>query len=342
MKEAVMRFRAVALAVIAAAFVATAAPAQTYPEIRLRQNNITPATVGSAKATLFFAEELSKRSGGKITIENLWSGAGGAPAELLKLVGGGALDIGAFPGSYFPAQMPFLASFSALPLVLPTSPKAQAIANALWEKVPAFQAEARTNKLYPLFFQVLNEYHLLCTQPVRTLADLRNKKIRSQGEYFPLAVRAIDAVPVTVLPGEFYEALQRGTVDCMLLPWDLLAANRLHEVAKFGSDISFGTLVGHGVFYNADKWNSFSPDVKKLFADIAKEAQVLDLQAIAESEGKAVETMKAGGMQLIEFQDKAAFRSKMPDFLAVWQKRMDEAGKGADAAKTVEIWRSMM
>jgi hypothetical protein len=32
----------------------------------------------------------------------------------------------------------------------------------------------------------------------------------------------------------------------------------------------------------------------------------------------------------------------MPDFLAAWQKRMQEAGKGADAAKVVEVWKSAM
>lgn len=337
-----MKYRAFTLALLGAIFTAGAAFAQTYPEIKLKQGQLTPATIGSAVAVKFFADEVAKRSGGKITTELLWAGAGGAPAEMLKLVGGGALDAGAFPGSYFPAQMPFLASFSALPLVLPTSAKAQQIANALWEKVPAFQEEAKTNKLYPLFFQVLNEYHLLCTQPVRTLADLKNKKIRSQGEYIPLALRAIDAVPVTVLPGEFYEAMQRGTVDCMLLPWDLIAANKLHEVAKYGSDISFGTLVGNAVFYSADRWNGFPPEVKKLFTDVAKEAQVVDLKSIGEAESKALELMKAGGMQMVEFQDKAAFKAKMPDFLASWQKRMEEAGKGAEAAKTVEIWKSLM
>jgi TRAP-type C4-dicarboxylate transport system substrate-binding protein len=337
-----MKYHGLILA--AAVVVLAAAPTfgQSYSELKLREGNVTPATAAPAFAEKWFADEVSKRSGGKIKIENFWSGAAGAPGEMLKLVSGGALDMGAFPGSWFPAQMPFLASFSALPVVLPNAAKAQTIGTTLWTKIPALREEAKANKLYPLFFQVLNEYRLLCKSPIRTMADLRNKKIRSQGEYMPLALRALDAVPVTVLPGEFYEAMQRGRLDCMLLPWDLLAVNRLYEVAKYGSDLSFGSLVADAVFINADKWNSLSPEVKKLLTETAKEAQAYDLKAVTDLEAKALETMKAKGMQLVEFQDKAAFKAKMPDFLAVWQKRMEKDGKGVDAAKVVEVWKSAM
>lgn len=337
-----MTCQRLALALAASVLIAGAASAQTYPELKLRQNNITPATAAPAIGAAWYADEIAKRSGGKIKIENFWSGAAGAPAEMLKLVSGGALDIGAFPGSYFPAQMPFLASFSALPIVSPSPQKAQDIANALWQRVPALQDEAKANKIWPIFFQVLNEYRLLCTSPIRTMADLHNKKIRSQGEYIPLAVRALGAVPVTVLPGEFYEALQRRTVDCMLLPWDLLHVNKLHEVAKFGSTLSFGSLVSHGVFVNLDKWNAFPADVKKLLTDTAVEAQAFDVKTVTGLEAKALEAMKAQGLQVVEFQETAAFKAKMPDFLTVWQKRMEEAGKGADAAKVVQIWKSTM
>lgn len=320
---------------------AGSAVAQDYPEMKLRENNLVPAAAGPALANVFFGEEIAKRSDGKIEIENFWSGAAGAAAEQLKLVGAGALDIAVFPGSYYPAQMPFLGAMSALPIVMPNPEKAQAIANALWEKVPAFQEEAKTNNIWPVIFKPLNEYHLLCTSPIRSLADLANKKIRSQGEYIPLAVKAVGAVPVTVLPGEFYEALQRGTVDCMLLPWDLLNANRLYEVAKYGSTISFGTVIADGTFFNLDKWDSFSDDVKKLMTDTGKDAEAYSLTANKELEKKALDNMKSEGVEIIEFPDQEAFEAKLPDFLGIWEERMAEAGKGDAAKQTVEVWKSV-
>ena len=336
-----MKYQGLAMTMLGVALAASTAFAQDYPEIKLRENNLTAATAGPALANVWFADEIAKRSGGKITIENFWSGAAGAAAEQLKLVGAGALDIASFPGSYFPAQMPFIGAMSALPIVMPNAAKAQEIATALWEKVPAYQEEAKANNVWSLFFKPLNEYHLLCTSPIRSLKDLENKKIRSQGEYIPLAVKAVGAVPVTVLPGEFYEALQRGTVDCMLLPWDLLNANRLYEVAKYGSTISFGTVISDGMFFNLDKWNSLPDDVKTLMMDTAVDAQAYGLDAIAKLETAALDNMKKEGVEIIEFPDQEAFKAKLPDFLALWQQRMVDAGKGDAAAEAVKIWKSM-
>jgi TRAP-type transport system periplasmic protein len=337
-----MKYLRLAVLLIGAATMVDSASAQSYPEIKIRQNNLIPAAAGLSQTVKWYAGEIKKRSGDKITIENFWSGAAGAPSEMLKLVGGGALDAGTFSASYFPAQLPFLASMSALPLSLPNAKKAQVIANALWTKVPAFQEEAKANKIWPVFFQVLNQYHLLCTSPVKTLADLKNKKIRSQGEYIPLALRAIGAVPVTVLPGEFYEAMQRGTIDCMLLPWDLMNTFKLYEVAKYGSSLSFGALVANGEFYNLAKWNSFPGNVKQLFQKTAADAQVFDLNQLASLEKNALDNMKKNGVKIVPFEEEAAFKAKMPNFLDLWLERMKKLGKGEAAAKAVEIWRSAL
>lgn len=337
-----MKYLRLVFVLLGATMMIGSASAQSYPEIKIRQNNLIPAAAGLSQTVKWYSNEIKKRSGGKITIENFWSGAAGAPSEMLKLVSGGALDAGTFAASYFPAQLPFLASMSALPLSLPNAKKAQEIANALWTKVPAFQEEAKANKIWPVFFQVLNQYHLLCTSPVKTLADLKDKKIRSQGEYIPLALRAIGAVPVTVLPGEFYEAMQRGTIDCMLLPWDLMNTFKLYEVAKYGSTLSFGALVANGEFYNLAKWNSFPDNVKQLFRKTAVNAQAFDLNQLANLEKNALANMKKHGVQIIHFKDEAAFKAKMPNFLDLWQKRMQKLGKGEAAAKAVKLWRSAL
>jgi TRAP-type C4-dicarboxylate transport system substrate-binding protein len=337
-----MNYRRLAIAMAGVALAASTALAQDYPEIKLRNNNLTAATAGPALATVWFSDEVAKRSGGKITIENFWSGAAGAPTEQLKLVGAGALDAGNFPGSYFPAQMPLIGAISALPIVMPNAARAQEIATALWEKVPAYQEEAKANNIWSIFFKPLNDYHLLCTTPIRTLKDLEGKKIRSQGEYIPLAVKAVGAVPVTVLPGEFYEALQRGTVDCMLLPWDLLNANKLHEVAKFGSMISFGSVISDGFFVNLDKWNSLPDNVKQLLTETGVDAQAYGLEAIAKLQEDAVANMKAKGVEFIEFPEQKEFEAKLPDFFEIWRQRMVEAGKGDAAAEAIKLWKSML
>lgn len=319
---------------------ATGALAQDYPELKLRFGHFAPPSASHAQVDAWFAEELSKRTDGKITQEIYWSGAVGQANELLDLVGQGAVDISAVPASYFPALIPLLAAPSALPLALKSPQNAQDVMLKLWEEVPELREEAVSRNVLPLMFHALNNYHLLCTKPVRSLDDLKGLKIRSQGEYIPLALNAIGAVPVTVLPAEFYESLQRGNVDCMLLPWDLMIAFKLEEVAKHGSTIDFGALISNPQWYNLDRYNGFPQEVRDLLGEIATEAHVVDLEKLAASEQAAIEKMKAAGVEIVEFADQQKFEEALPDFLDVWKEKMAAAGKADVAARVVEVWRA--
>jgi len=315
--------------------------AQQYPKMELKFGHFAPPTTSHGQVDQWFADEVAKRSNGQVSIRIFWAGAIGKPAELLNMVGRGAVDIAAVPASYFPAQLPLLAAPSALPLALPSPQKAQRIVYDLWESTPAMQNEARKSNVWPLLFHTLNVYHLLCTKPIRTLEDMKGKKIRSQGEYFPKAWAAVGAVPVNVLPGEFYESLQRGNVDCMVLPWDLMVAFKLQEVAKYGSTINLGALISNPQWYNLKKWEQLPSSVRDLLVQVAKDALSVDLAKAEEAERNALAAMKAASVEMIAFQDQAKFEAAMPDFLAEWVATMKKIDKGAEAETMAKRWREL-
>lgn len=319
----------------------SSASAQQYPKTELTFGHFTPATTGHAQVDQWFADEVAKRSNNQVTIKFFWAGAIGKPTELLGLVGKGAVDIAAVPASYFPAQLPLLAAPSALPLALPTAAKAQQIMYGLWESVPALQEEAKKANVWPMVFHTLGQYHMLCTSPVRSIADLKGKKIRSQGEYLPKLLNAVGAVPVNVLVGEFYESLQRGSVDCMVLPWDLMVAFKLHEVAKYGSTINLGALISNPQWYNLTKWQKLPPNVRELLTKVADEARAVDLAKATELEAAARQTLQKAGVEMIPFPDQAKFDASMPDFLGEWVTNMEKIGKGVEAAQIAKRWREL-
>ncbi|TAK82491.1 MAG: hypothetical protein EPO20_20690 [Betaproteobacteria bacterium] len=332
---------ACATAVIMASGAAFPTFGQENSKIELRFGHFAPATTAHGQVDQWFADEVARRSKGQVTIRIYWAGAIGKPNELLNLVSRGAVDIAAVPASYFPAQLPLLAAPSALPLALPSPEKAQKIVYDLWESTPAMQEEAKKANVWPLLFHTLNTYHLLCSKPVRTLADLKDKKIRSQGEYIPKMLVAVGAVPVNVLPGEFYESLQRGSVDCMVLPWDLMVAFKLQEVAKFGSTINLGALISNPQWYNLKKWEQLPASVRDLLVQVAKEGRAVDLAKAQESERNALSVMKSAGVEMISFQDQAKFEALMPDFIGEWVAAMQKIGKGSEAEAMAKRWKAL-
>ncbi len=159
-----------------AAYMASAS-AQNYPSVTLRMGHTVPKTAPVAQSDDLFAQDVAKRSGNKVNIQIFWAGSAGAPAELLDLLSAGSIDMAAITPSYYPAKLPLLGALNALPLGMPTVPSIQTIWTTLWNEMPALQEEAKANNIYPQWEHVFNEYHLLCTSPIKTLDDLKGKKI---------------------------------------------------------------------------------------------------------------------------------------------------------------------
>lgn len=310
-------------------------------EMELRYANFLPATLVQSKIDQWFVDELAKRSNGKIKMRIFWAESLGKAREILRMVSQGGVEAGGTAPGYFPAQIPFIAAPNSLPLSIDNRRQAQVIMHTLWNEIPGMQEEARQNGFYPLFWHALDPYYLVCRTPIRTLADLEGKKLRSWGEDIPRAIKAAGAVPVTVFPAELYESLQRGVLDCAVYPLEAAVSIKLPEVAKYVTLMNFGAISGWPQFYNLNFWQNLPEDTKKLFKEVAEDAKKLELKWMEEADAKAREAMKAAGVEFIDFPDQKKFESRTPDFLQDWVAKMEKAGKGADAAKMAKRWREL-
>lgn len=307
----------------------------------IRFANFLPATLPQIQMDQWFADELAKRSGGSVKMRIFAAGALGKPTELLKLVAEGGVDAAATAPGYFPAQMPFLAATNSLPLAYKDAEQSSKIIHTLYNEIPALKDEMRQNNVHPLFWHVIDPYYLVCRTPVRSLADLKGKRVRSWGEDVPRLFKAVDAVPISLLPAELYEALQRGTIDCA--PYSLATAVslKLHEVAKYVTFMSIGSPGGWPQFYNLKVWESWTPESKKLFMEVAEDTKKRELEQLAKADKEAREVMKAAGVEFIEFPEQAKLEAQAPDFIGEWVRKMEGLGKGAEATKMAQRWKEL-
>src|SRR4030095_1137352 len=117
--------------------------ANAQQELDLRFADFLPATLPQMQVDQWFADELARRSNGKIKIKIFFGSALGKPTELLKLVSEGGVQIAATSPSYFPAQLPLPAPTNSLPLAYRDAPQAQRIIHTLYAETPALQEEMR-------------------------------------------------------------------------------------------------------------------------------------------------------------------------------------------------------
>jgi TRAP-type C4-dicarboxylate transport system substrate-binding protein len=325
---------------IALLCIAGSAVAQQYPKMTLRFAHFVPATLPGATVDQWFADELAKRTGGQITMQIFWAESMGKSMELLKMASQGGVDIAATAAGYFPSQIPMLAA-ATIPFAK-SAKQAKTVWTKLYNETPALQDEARRAGVVPLLWHPIPTYHLIGRAPVRTLDDLKGKRVRSFGEEFPRLLRAVGATPVTVLPGEWYESIQRGSIDYMLHSWDTLATFKIYEVAKQASLINLGALISWPQWWNLKKWESLPPDVKALLVDLVHEADALEIARLHAAEEKAIETMKASGVQFTPFPDQDKLDKLTPDYLAEWAAKLETLGEGAQARAMLARWQELL
>ena len=321
-------------------FGASAGFAQDYPEMSLRYSSNIPEVVNTSKVDTYFSSEIEKRSGGKIKIRHFWANTLGGEAEMVDLVGSGAVDLGLIvTGNQF-SRMPFTAVTNALPFTYTDGPKLNRLTADIFTTNETIKAELAAANMHPLLYRYLPDYRVYCTKPIKTAADFRNVKVRSYGSFVPVMFEAIGAVPVNIPPVDMIQAMQSGAMDCTYMFNSAVKAFKIDQVAKFGTDLSFGVISAHTLFISKTKWEGWPENVRTLFEEVAADAEQFGNELIAGDEAKAEEGLTEAGMEIVPFEEADALRAMVPDMLDIWAQKMDEMGKGAEAKELAAYIRA--
>lgn len=313
---------------------------EEYPTLNLQFAHYISENTLHGDLFKWWASEINSRSNGNITIRTFFSETLGKATELLELASAGAVNFTAPTPGYYGAKLPLL-NVGLLPLVLSTSDEVHAVMNAIAD-TDGIKAEHERNGVTPLFWTSLPTYHVLCNTPIRTIADFRNKKMRSYGEYVPHIWSTLDAVGVNILLPEIYEGLHRGNIDCAFLPDDVSYTYALYEVADYYITADFGTILSWPIYVNTAQWNSWPENVRSLILEVSREAAERDRMEVPQFSEEAAGSLIANGMERIEFEEQAELDELLPDFLEMWVGRMRSQNLGSEAEEIAQVVREVL
>ena len=129
---------------------------------------------------------------------------------------------------------------------------------------PSCLEELRKQNSVVLAGWTSSAYVLTCREPLRTLADLKGKRVRATGGNADM-LKLAGMVPIGATLVEAVGLLQRGGLDCQHGIIDWLRTFGYADVAKYVMDYPLG-LSGPalGILMNRDAWNAFTPEQKKV------------------------------------------------------------------------------
>ena len=297
--------------------------------IVLKKADVQPLNNSRARLSKAWAEEVEKRTQGRVKIEYFPAQSLLKAREMFEGVRTGVADIGIWVQAYTPSVSPISALWT-LPGISPQFRPAIRAANELIMKgdFAYFREELRKLGVEPLYAWGVSDQEMISTKPIAGLAALKGLKTRVIGREWPQLISEFDGTPVAMPWAEVYEALSRGTIDANVGFVTANRASKLYEVAKHHTQIKLGAPAGPLAIINKRTWDGLPKDVQQAMRE-ASQAYADQLADIYEKEYQDdVNEMKANGVRFYEWSsgDRAKLQVAMESLWESWAKKMDDKG----------------
>jgi tripartite ATP-independent transporter DctP family solute receptor len=259
-----------------------------------------------------FADNVTKKSGGQLTIRVFPSEQLGKEADLVQQVKSGALDLSA-------PSMPVLSAMVPA-FEMPSAP-------FLWRDWKEAETVIRGPAMEPLWAELRDKHAVVpltkvwywgwrnftfASREVRKPEDMQGLKIRvPESPIWVEMVRGFGAAPTPIPFGEVYTALQQKTVDGQENPIPTIFSRKFFEVQGVLT-MSRHMLQNNTIIMNRASLEKLKPELQKLLLDEAAAASAKNTQQQQAREVSMLEEIrKSGRIKIIDDPDRDAFAARM-------------------------------
>jgi TRAP-type C4-dicarboxylate transport system substrate-binding protein len=235
-------------------------------QTKLNYSIFFPAPAPQTKVATEWAQEIEKRTGGKVQITMFPGGTLTPAPQCYDGVVKGLSDIGMSVFAYTRGKFPLIEVID-LPLGVKSGLAATKLINDFYNKFKPKELE----EVKVMYLHAHGPGLLHTKKAVNKLEDLKGMKIRCTGLAAKI-VQSLGGTPVAMGMGETYDSLSRGVVEGSMAPYEALKTWKWGEVVKFTTE-NFGSSYSTGFFVvmNKDKWNSLPSDIQKIIEKVNEE-----------------------------------------------------------------------
>lgn len=204
------------------------------------------------------------------------------------------------------------------------------VANAferLNETVPAIRQNWEGLNMIPLSSYITDTYHIWSNFPVRTLDDLRNRKISAPGTSANW-LQGTGATPVDGALTTYYTDIQTGVSEGALSFFVGILPTRVYEVAKYVTKCDVGAMYVGGIAVNRQRFGRYPEPVRNALVaagKVATQKHIEDVSArVAASEAEMVQ--KGAIVTTLAAAERERWIRGLPNIARTW---VDSSGPAA-------------
>lgn len=298
-----------------------------------------------------FMPEVDKRlaAGGKYKIQ--WKEAFGGQLykanATLTSVEQGITDIGWVFSYLEPSKMPLMQLAAHTPFTTSDPRIVLGAMTEMIEKVPSFKNEWDKYNLVFLGATGSDTYDIYTKFPVKSLDDLKGKKISAPG-ILGQWLRGVGATAVDGALTTYYTDIQTGVSEGVVsLATGILPA-KVYEVAPYITKVNMGVVFSGGVAINKDTWSKLPAEVQTAMREAGAEYSKRHGEDLVTRHDTAIKLMiERGANQTppvsvtpLSQAERAKWIAQTPDLAGEWVK--NNTARGVAAKPLLEQYMSLV
>lgn len=303
------------------------------PSLTLRIAETFPPTGFVPEQEKAWAENVTKKTGGKVKFQFFWSDSLFKQADGATNLKAGVADFARVASTYDPAK-------TQLWMTLDMPFNAKDYWCGMSASVRVEQEEPNLKKTFeelgfmPVVGYSSGHFQFLSKNPMEKVSDFANKRIRSYGGARIKMYEKLGISPIFMPYSQIYEAVERGVVDGAEATILLTQSFKHYEVAKYMTITNSGFVAASPLSVSLKRWNTFPESLKAIFREAAIEHDQAWARGMMEQEGVQLKEFQAKhGLKVIELTDadKAAMDKAGKEAQEGWLAEMDQKGVPARA-----------
>jgi tripartite ATP-independent transporter DctP family solute receptor len=295
-----MKFKALAVTVL---FVLAAAGGAWAAEYTLKLGHLGNEDHSWHKASLKFAEEIEKLSGGRVVCQVFPNEQLGNELDTIQLIHTNAAHM-VITGESMQNWAPKCALIAVPYMVRDMDHLTNVLTSDIGREIE--QDIIDKVKLRPVSAFVRAPRNLTSSRPITKPGDLNGFKIRVPNVPLFVAVwEAFGAKPTPMAFSEVFTSLQQNVIDGQENPLDLIRSGSLYEVQKYVNltEHVYGWIY---LVIGEDFFQKLPPDLQKAVLDAGKTAEIYERELFLADVAANETFLKEHGMEFLTV-DKAAF-----------------------------------
>lgn len=267
--------------------------------------------------------------GHSLNVSGQYGGSIAGVGEELEAVEAGLAELGACSSLFDPAKLPLQNVTYYTPFVSDDIRLVTDVIHNLHLNDPRMiEAYTENNVVYVGSPTAIDDYMLMTTFPVETLADLEGRKIAAPGP----AINWLSGTGAVGVQGNlttYYNELQTGVYDGVIVFASAAFPGKLYEVAPNITKFGLGAQFAGSICANKDWWDGLDADVQAAFSSAADDATAWYLSDLEGFVSLAYAKMQEAGATVTTASDelRAAWAAGMDNAGAEWAQGLDAAGK---------------